>query len=58
MEKEDQYISSDCLRHQGEKILKAISKQSLEHLDVEVIEQNMKDKGELGNGAGPCNRHY
>lgn len=38
MEKEDQYISSDCLRHQGEKIRKAISKQSLEHLDVEVIE--------------------
>ena len=58
MEKEDQCISSDCLRYQGEKIRKAISKQSLEHLDVEVREQNTKDKGELGNGAGPCKKHY
>ena len=58
MAKEGQCVSSSCLRHQGEKIRNAMSKHSLEHSDVEVREQNMKTKGEPGNGAGPCKKRY
>lgn len=42
----------------GKKIRKAMSKHSLEHSDVEVREQNVKNKGEPGNGAGPWKKHY
>ena len=35
-----------------------MSKHSLEHSDVEVREQNVKNKGEPGNGAGPWKKHY